>query len=67
VKIRTTYIPTDTAGNEVSFTRGVYTLADLQKLGADLAAAGVGPTDSLMFDVHPMSGALAVICEKTVE
>lgn len=67
MKIRTTYIPTDTSGNEISFLRSVYTLADLQKLGADLAANGVGPEDALAFDVHPNSGVLSVMCEKSID
>jgi hypothetical protein len=54
VKIKTTYIPSDTSGQDVNFQLQAVASTrspTWQKLGADLAAAGVGPTDSLMFDV----------------
>lgn len=64
MKIKTTYTPSDTSGQDVNF-QTFYTLADLAKLGRDLAAAGVTTDDALAFSVDS-TGALTVIHDKTV-
>ena len=65
MKIQTTYVPTD-AENKPFQIPGVYTLADVQKLGADLVAAGVTEFDTMNVSVN-RDGWLTITVEKTIE
>lgn len=64
MKIVTIYTPTDVTGKYINFNQ-LYTLADLVKLGEDLASAGVTEDDVLAFRVDN-AGALTIDCMKVV-
>ena len=65
MKIQTTYVPTDSE-NKPFCLPGVYTLADVQKLGADLVAAGVTEFDTMNVKVNA-EGWLTITVEKIIE
>lgn len=65
MKIQTTYVPTD-SDNKPFTLPGVYTLKDIQKLGADLVGAGVSPFDTMSISIN-RDGWLTITVEKTLE
>lgn len=65
MKIKTVYTPTNNDGAPYRVP-GVYTISDIQKLGADLVAAGVTDFDTFSVSVN-QEGWLQVTIEKTVD
>lgn len=64
MKIVTIYTPAGISGDDINF-KELYTLADLVKLGTDLASAGVTPDDVLSFRLDN-EGGLTVVCTKVI-